>query len=262
MERHAFIHPITDSGSSSLVDSYRSGQSHKRKRRGTKLKFAVCFRCLPVKGVFLQVEPLARSYHSQEILISETNLVLSCVTRIRTASGKHKFQAGYSQNTWNRNTTLSRSFTFLGETYVANLATSSDLKLSDFRAMYAYRWGNEKIRIGPMLDMGVITTRLNISGSTNNGARSGSGSISKFAATVGYDLDYDPTPKVNIFNNLGAIAFQGDRVFHFEGGIRVFPVRHFGFSGGYKVERTKLENEQDSLKVIAHGPFFGGVLRF
>jgi len=180
----------------------------------------------------------------------------------RTAGGKHKFQGSYSQTTWNRNTTLSRSFTFLGETYLANLSTSSDLRLSNFRAMYAYRWGNEKIRIGPMVDMGVITTRLNISGTTNNGTRSGSGSISKFAATVGYDLDYDPTPKVNIFNNLGAIAFQGDRVFHVEGGVRVFPVRHFGFSGGYKVERSKLENEPDFLKVRAHGPFFGGVLRF
>src|SRR6476646_1074892 len=42
----------------------------------------------------------------------------------RTASGKHKFQMGYGQTTWNRSTTLSRSFTFLGETYLANLNTS------------------------------------------------------------------------------------------------------------------------------------------
>jgi hypothetical protein len=180
----------------------------------------------------------------------------------RTETGKHKFQAGYGQTTWNRNTTLSRSFTFRGETYVANLNTSADLRLSNFRAMYAYRWGNEKFRIGPMVDMGVITTRLQISGTTNNGARSGSGSISKFAATVGYDLDYDPTRRINIFNNLGAIRFSGERLFHVEGGIRIFATRSFGFSGGYKAERYRVEKDLDFLKVNVHGPFFGGLFRF
>ncbi|HEU4836490.1 MAG TPA: hypothetical protein VFS90_18815 [Pyrinomonadaceae bacterium] len=180
----------------------------------------------------------------------------------RTPNGKHKFQGSYGQTTWNRNRSLSRSFTFLGETFVANLDTSADLRLSNFRAMYAYRWGNEKIRIGPMGDMGVISTRLNITGTTNNGTRSGSGKITKFAATVGYDLDYDPTPHINIFNNLGAIAFQGERLFHVEGGIRVYATRNFGFSGGYKAERYRVEKDDDFLKVIAHGPFFGGIFRF
>ena len=180
----------------------------------------------------------------------------------RTPNGKHKFQAGYGQTTWNRNTSLSRSFTFLGETFQANLDASADLRLSNFRAMYAYRWGNEKIRIGPMADMGVISTRLNITGTTNNGTRSGSGSITKFAATLGYDLDYDPTDKINIFNNLGAIAFQGERLFHTEGGARLFVTRNFGFSGGYKFERYRVEKDDDFLRINAHGPFFGGVFRF
>jgi len=180
----------------------------------------------------------------------------------RTPSGKHKFQAGYAQTTWNRNTTLSRSFTFRGDTFVANLNTSADLRLSNFRGMYAYRWGNEKFRIGPMGDMGVITTRLNLSGTTNNGTRSGSGSISKFAATVGYDLDYRPTRRINVFNNLGAIRFQGERLFHVEGGVSIFVTRYLGFSGGYKAERYRVEKDLDFLKVKAHGPFFGGIFRF
>lgn len=180
----------------------------------------------------------------------------------RTASGKHKFQGSYSQTTWNRNTSLSRSFTFRGETFVANLDASADLRLSNFRAMYAYRWGNEKIRIGPMVDMGVISTRLNITGTTNNGTRTGEGKITKFAATLGYDLDYDPTDRINIFHNLGAIAFQGERLFHTEAGARLYVTRNFGFSGGYKFERYRVEKDEDFLKVNAHGPFFGGVFRF
>ena len=180
----------------------------------------------------------------------------------RTPNGKHKFQGGYSQTSWNRNTTLSRSFTFRGETFVANLDASADLRLSNFRAMYAYRWGNEKARIGPMADMGVINTRLNITGTTNNGTRTGSGSITKFAATLGYDLDYDPTDRINIFNNLGAIAFQGERLFHTEAGIRIYATRNFGFSGGYKFERYRVEKDEDFLRINAHGPFFGGLFRF
>jgi len=180
----------------------------------------------------------------------------------RTENGKHKFLGEYSQTTWNRNTTLSRSFTFRGQTYIANLDASADLRLSDFRVMYAYRWGNDKIRIGPMADMGVVSTKLNISGTTNNGARSESGKITKFAATLGYDLDYDPTPRINIFNNLGAIAFQGERLFHVEGGIRFFATRNLGFSGGYKAQRYRVEKDDDFILVRTHGPFFGGVFRF
>ena len=180
----------------------------------------------------------------------------------RTENGKHKFLGEYSQTSWSRSNTLSRSFTFLGQTYVANLETSSDLRLSTFRAMYAYRWGNEKIRIGPMADMGVVSTRLKLTGTTNNGTRSDTGKITKFAATLGYDLDYDPTPTVNIFHNLGAIAFQGERLFHVEGGVRVFATMHFGFSGGYRAVRYRVEKNDNFFLVKAHGPFFGGVYRF
>src|SRR5690349_10402358 len=180
----------------------------------------------------------------------------------RTPNGKHKFQAGYAQTTWNRTTSLSRSFTFRGETFVANLDASGDLRLSNFRAMYAYRWGYEQFRIGPLEDLGVVSTRLNISGTTNNSTRSKSGTITKFAATGGYDLDYDATPKINVFNNLGAIAFMGERLFHVEGGIRFYATRNLGVTGGYKAERYRVEDGPDFLKIRAHGPFFGGVFRF
>ena len=180
----------------------------------------------------------------------------------RSQNGKHKFLGEYAQTSWNRSNTLTRSFRFLGQTYTANLDASADLRLSTFRAMYAYRWGNEKIRIGPMVDMGVVSTRLELTGTTNNGTRSDEGKITKFAATIGYDLDYDPTPTINIFHNLGAIAFQGERLFHVEGGIKIFPTRHFGFTGGYKALRYRVEKNDNFILVRTHGPLFGGVFRF
>jgi hypothetical protein len=128
--------------------------------------------------------------------------------------------------------------------------------------MYAYRWGNDKIRIGPMADMGVVSTKLELTGTTDNGTRTESGKITKFAATLGYDLDYDPTSNINIFNNLGAIRFQGERLFHVEGGARIFVTRQFGFSGGYKALRYRVEKNDNFILVRTHGPFFGGVFRF
>jgi hypothetical protein len=180
----------------------------------------------------------------------------------KSANLKHKFLVDYSDTGWERSATLTRSFTFRGETYVANASLAGNLSLRQFRAMYAYRWGNEKLRFGPMFDAGVITTRLKISGTTNNGARTGEGSITKLAATIGYDVDYDPHPKVNLFNNLGAIAFQGERLFHVEGGAKYFPSRHFGLSGGYRFQRYKVNDDPDFLTVRSNGPFFGGVVRF
>ena len=134
-----------------------------------------------------------------------------------STNGKHKISGDFAQTSWDRQRTLSRSFTFRGQTYQANLDASAKLRLTDFKVMYAYRWGNETFKIGPMVDMGVISTRLEISGTTNNGARTEEGKITKFAATVGYDLEYTPRPNVYIFNNLGAITFQGERLFHVEG---------------------------------------------
>jgi hypothetical protein len=179
-----------------------------------------------------------------------------------STNGKHKISGEYSQTSWDRQRSLSRSFTFRGQTFQANLDTSAQLRLNDFKVMYAYRWGNEKVKIGPMVDMGVINTRLEISGTTNNGTRTEEGNITKFAATVGYDLEYMPSPNVYIFNNLGAIAFQGERLFHVEGGVKGFFTNHFGASGGYKYQRYRVEKSDDFLKINNHGPFFGGVVRF
>jgi hypothetical protein len=180
----------------------------------------------------------------------------------RSENRKHKLMADFDQTTTSRSTTLSRSFTFRDQTYVANLAISGDLRIREFRAMYAYRWGNEKFRIGPMADIGAIAARLNITGTTNSGIRSAEGSITSFVATLGYDLDYNPTPKVRIFNNLGAIAFQGEHFFRVEGGLNYFPSRNVGISGGYKAVRYKLVDDPNFINVRTHGPFFGGILRF
>src|SRR5436305_3477423 len=68
----------------------------------------------------------------------------------RSENGKHKIVADYDNTSWERNTTLTRSFTFRGETYVANANIKGDLKLHTFRGMYAYRWGYDKVRFVPM----------------------------------------------------------------------------------------------------------------
>jgi hypothetical protein len=180
----------------------------------------------------------------------------------KSENKKHKLLLDYSQTDWERSSTLTRSFNFLGETYLANLNTTSDLKLRSFRGMYSYRWGNDKIRFGPMVAAGVVAVRLNISGTTNNGARTAEGEINKLAATVGYDLDYDPLPKLNIFHNLGGIVFQGDHFFHTEGGLKYFFVRNVGVTGGYKYEYYKLEDGSNFITVKKHSPFFGGIFRF
>jgi hypothetical protein len=180
----------------------------------------------------------------------------------KTANGRHKFVVNYADTSWERSATFTRTFTFRGETYVANAAINGDLTLREFRAMYAYRWGTEKLRFGPMGNIGVIGVRLKLNGATNNGTKSAEGSITKFAATVGYDLDYDPNTKVNFFHNLGVIAFQGEHLFHIEGGAKFYPTHHFGVTGGYRFQRYKVTDDPDFLTVRSNGPFFGGVVRF
>jgi hypothetical protein len=181
----------------------------------------------------------------------------------RSENSKHKFGVEYATADWDRTRTFTRTFTFRGETYVAGAAVEGNLRVTSFKGMYAYRWGNDKVRFGPMIDFGIVRIPLDITGNTLSGSgRKTEGEINKFAATVGYDLVYDVTPKVNIFNNLGAIAFQHDRLFHMEGGVKFYPSRRFGVLGGYKYERYRWVDNADFLRITSHGPFVGGVLRF
>lgn len=180
----------------------------------------------------------------------------------RSASQKHKFMIQYSRDNWDQQRTLTRSFTFQGQTYLANASADLGVTLRIFRAMYSYRWGNEKIHFGPMVDLGVVNTSVKLTGTTNSGTRTAEGSINKFAATVGYDLEANPTPKLNLFHNLGGIAFQGDHLFHTEGGVKFFASHHFGVVGGYRYSRYAFEDNINFIKIRQHGPFFGGVARF
>jgi hypothetical protein len=180
----------------------------------------------------------------------------------RSINDKHKILVRYSRGDWDQTARLTRSFTFLGQTYVANAQLSLDITVRTFRATYAYRWGKKKVRFGPMFDLGFVSTRAQVSGTTNNGSRTANSSISKLAATVGYDLEYNPSPKVNIFNNLGGIVFQGEHLFDTDAGVKYFASRHFGIMGGYKYQWYKVTEDSNFMLVNAHGPFFGGVFRF
>ena len=181
----------------------------------------------------------------------------------RSPDGKNKFGVEYANTDWDRTRIIARSFTFRGETYVAGAAIEGNLRQSTLKGMYARRWGNDKVRVGPMIDFGVVPTRLDITGNTLSGAgRKTEGSINKFAATIGYDLDYDPTKKVSIFNTFGAIAFHHDRLIHVEGGVKYYPSRTFGVVGGYKFQQYRWVNDANFLRITSHGPFVGGVLRF
>src|SRR6266576_5877170 len=89
----------------------------------------------------------------------------------RTENQKHKFMVQYSRDNWDQQRTLTRNITFRGETYLANASADLGVTLRRFRAMYAYRWGNEKVRFGPMVDMGIVNTSVNLTGTTNSGTR-------------------------------------------------------------------------------------------
>jgi hypothetical protein len=180
----------------------------------------------------------------------------------RSESGKHKLWASYT-HTSNTNTgLLNRSIIFGGRVYIANVTTRSDTSLGIFLASYAYRWGNDKIRIGPMGQLGWATTKvgLNAVGISAGGSREGS--ISSVAGTVGYDMDYDPNPKVNIYNNVGFMALSGERFLRGEIGLKYYFVRAFGINGGYQFGNYKLKKNQNFIDARENGPFIGGVLRF
>ncbi|MFL6230280.1 MAG: hypothetical protein ACJ741_16020, partial [Pyrinomonadaceae bacterium] len=78
----------------------------------------------------------------------------------------------------------------------------------------------------------------------------------------GYDMDINPSDKVNIYNNVGFIRFQNDRVVRGEVGLKYYFSRSFGVNGGYQFGRYKLVSDVNFIRANEKGPLFGIVLRF
>src|SRR4051812_9307480 len=124
----------------------------------------------------------------------------------RAESGKHKFMLNYARTASSNTRALSRTLVFRDRTYTANLDTRAEESLGVFLATYAYRWGNQKVRVGPMAQLGFATARVDLNAVTNTADAERSGSITKLVGTVGYDMDIHPTNRINIYNNVGEIG--------------------------------------------------------
>ena len=57
----------------------------------------------------------------------------------RSENGKHKFVFDYANTDWDRTRTITRSFTFRGETYVVGAAVEGNLRQSVWRGIPAER---------------------------------------------------------------------------------------------------------------------------
>ncbi|MFL6337401.1 MAG: hypothetical protein ACJ754_29225 [Pyrinomonadaceae bacterium] len=180
----------------------------------------------------------------------------------RAESGKHKFMLNYARTASSNTRALSRTIVFRDRTYAANLDTRAEESLGVFLATYAYRWGNQKVRIGPMAQLGFATARVDLSAVTNTADTERSGSITKLVGTVGYDMDIHPTDRVSIYNNVGVFRLKRDRVLRGEVGLKYYLTRAFGVNGGYQFGRYKLVDDPNFIRANEHGPLFGAVLRF
>ena len=180
----------------------------------------------------------------------------------RTENGKHKFMVNYGRTSTSNTRVLSRTFVFQDQIYTANLNTKAESSLGIALATYAYRWGNKKVRIGPMGQVGFATTRVGLSAVSNTAIAARDASITSIAGTIGYDMDINPSEKVNIFNNVGVARYKHERFLRGEVGLRYYVTKALGVSGGYQFGKFKLVNNQNFIQANENGPFFGGVFRF
>ncbi len=180
----------------------------------------------------------------------------------RSENGKHKIWAAYSHTSGNNTTTLARTFVFLGQTYTANLAVHAEHSLGMFLASYAYRWGNKKVRIGPMAQLGWSTTRVALAAVSNNAISAKEGSVSALAGAFGYDMEINPSAKINIYNNVGFAVLSGERFARGEAGLRYSITKAFGLTGGFKFGKYKVLKNDNYIQASQNGPVFGAFFRF
>jgi len=181
---------------------------------------------------------------------------------------KHHLLVGIFPLSSSRTATLSRTFTFQGQTFDAGLQTSMNLDTSAYAPGYQYdiiRRNRIVISIPVQVFLGNISAKLTAAGTLNGSSTTKSASGSIFAAlpVAGPAVRWYPT-HTNRFSLDGTL--QGMYFFGYgdfmtvKGNAGIALNRHLNFRAGYQLGRRLRVNDSNSrigIVLVQKGPVAG-----
>ena len=184
--------------------------------------------------------------------------------------GGNKIRFDYLHQGFDSDQTLTRRVEFDGRIFNVNARVNGELSLRQLRFAYAYRFGNDKFRIGPMVDVRVVRAKARLATVATGGGSSATVSEQVEGTlpgiSIGGDFDAHPTDKLHLYGFVSGLKASKENAsgsfFDSEFGLRYYPSRHFGLTGGFKYLRISGSEDKDRVVVRTIGPFFGVALRF
>jgi hypothetical protein len=181
---------------------------------------------------------------------------------------KHHLIVGIFPNSSSRTNTLSRTFTFQGQTFEAGAKTSANLSTSAYAPGYQYdiiRRNRIILSIPVQVFLGNVSATLTATGTLNGSSATKSASGSIFAAlpVAGPAVRWYPThtSRYSVDGGLQGMYFFGYGNFlTVKASAGIALNRHLNFRGGYQLGRRLKVNDTNSrigLVLIQKGPVAG-----
>ncbi|OGP15204.1 MAG: hypothetical protein A2054_05760 [Deltaproteobacteria bacterium GWA2_55_10] len=173
--------------------------------------------------------------------------------RITLELGSHKIRYGYMPLKWEGSNTLTSSIVFNGQTYSASTNVESELKMDYHRLGYEYDIIDTlNNKLGVIFEVKYFDVEASLKSATLDERESFKAPIPTvgIAAQVGLPFLFSVGGEITGIS-LGSDAYLVDG----EAMVNLKPAPFVIISGGYRVFKLHLENDDDLADITVKGPF-------
>lgn len=179
--------------------------------------------------------------------------------------GRSALKIGYVQVNYAGDKNVQRTLDFSRETYTVGTRVISDLEIKNLRFGWAYQFvraADGKFRLGSFVQTHGLWFRAGLAAPETKPPIDESERVVVPIPMVGIAMDADPHPKVNLSGDFSGMKF-GKYGYAVDGelALKVAPVRHLGFTVGYRSFRLNPKVDPDFAVLRISGLFVGAFAR-
>lgn len=183
--------------------------------------------------------------------------------------GNLRLAAGYLPIKFSGLGQLDREITFNGQTYAANVQTSSDVDVKLYEGSIGYHVINfddipVRLQITPELSVKVLDANLSLTGTesgTSTRIHEEKSATVPFP-TLGARVRVGLADYLAVVGRVGYIKYRNDSFLDADGQVEFSPLPLVGVYGGYRYFDTKVDESDINLDAHFSGPYVGAFVRF
>ncbi len=153
--------------------------------------------------------------------------------------------------------TVTRTFSYGGTTFTANVPVQSKLNLDHYDLALYYPIPLLKTATLGMLnvDLGLNARLINFEGTLSQGALSASKKLTIYVPMIYAGVQVKPISALSIEGEIRGIAYGSNHYYDYIGRLKVLPIGPLFISAGYRAEEVKIDQSDVKANVKFSGPF-------